>query len=132
MPNHPTHTHVKSQFQMQDSGGNGNLMGPFGAAATRGSGGVDSDIDNTTGFANGVGPYTEAGVGLLGISRGQIGAFYEREIEHNIDLLYTNADGLALAAGITRVQTGVPTTTQEPATQCWMFLVVRILRDSHL
>ena len=60
-----------------------------------------------------VGPYTEAGVGLLGISRGQIGAFYERNRAILI-LLYTNADGLALAAGITRVQTGVPTTTQEP------------------
>ena len=113
MPNHPTHTHVKSQFQMQDSGADGNLMGPFGAAATRGAGGVDANIDNTTGFANGVGPYTEAGVGLLGISRGQIGAFYEREIEHNIDLLYTNGDGLALPAGSNYAQAGVPTTTQE-------------------
>ncbi len=109
MPNHPTNTHVKSQFQPNGA----NLQGPFGAAASRGNTGIDSDILHTTGFSNGEGPYTDAGVGMLGISRGQIGAFYEREIEYNIDLIYTDGNGLPLETGFTSA-TNVPTNTQEP------------------
>ena len=99
MPNHPTHTHVKSQFEP-----NGDQLGPFGAANNASRPKLDGTtnteaLNSTTGFASGSGPYTEAGIGLLGISRGQIGAFYEREIEHNIDLIFTDQNGLALAAG---------------------------------
>ncbi len=96
MPNHPTFTNVQSEFQPN---GTDNL-GPFGAAAARGK------------TFSGTSPYKEDGKGLLGITRGQIGAFYEREIEYNIKLKYTDANGLPITSGFTGA-TAVSTVVDE-------------------
>ena len=40
--------------------------------------------------------YYENGKGMLGITRGQIGAFYERELEYNIQLTHTEENGLPI------------------------------------
>ena len=76
---HPTHTAVRSV--MEPPAGSPNPTGPFAAAAARGVSGAD---------------YYENGKGMLGITRGQIGAFYERELEYNIQLTHTEEDGLPI------------------------------------
>ena len=82
-PSHPTHTAVRSVFEAGT--GATHATGPFAAASARSSniGGPNAD-------------YLENGKGMLGITRGQIGAFYERELEYNILLTHTNADGLPI------------------------------------
>jgi hypothetical protein len=102
MPNHPTTEGVKSLFQPNGTStatGSTFIMGPFGAAQRRGL---------TYSATN---PYKENGKGMLGITRGQIGAFYEREIEYNIELLYTDGNGLPITSGF--ALTGVSTTVDE-------------------
>jgi hypothetical protein len=103
MPNHPTTESVKSVFQPNGTATTTNpgIMGPFGAAQARG---------NTFTSTN---PYKENGKGLLGITRGQIGAFYEREIEYNIELLNTDTNGLPLTTGFGT--SGIVTTVDEAA-----------------
>jgi len=76
---HPTHTAVRSV--MEPPTGAPHPAGPFAAAAARGVSGAD---------------YYENGKGMLGITRGQIGAFYERELEYNIILTHTEDDGLPI------------------------------------
>jgi hypothetical protein len=76
---HPTHTAVRSV--MEPPAGVTHPTGPFAAAAARGVSGAD---------------YYENGKGMLGITRGQIGAFYERELEYNIQLTHTDAAGLPI------------------------------------
>ena len=92
-PSHPTHTAVRSVFEVPS--GATDINGPFGAAAARGRGATNSADDN------------ENGVGMLGITRGQIGAFYEREIEYNIKLAYTDQDGLPDSTAGTAVNTTI-------------------------
>ncbi len=82
-PAHPTHTAVRSVFEVPAGGSN--LTGPFAAAA--------ADTNRTRGATNSA-DYNENGLGMLGIARGQIGAFYEREIEYNINLAHTDSSGL--------------------------------------
>lgn len=123
MPNHPTLTHVKSVFQPNDT--NTVQLGPFGQAANRptqdhlgnayAAGDPRGPLDVDTGRASAgtygsAGPYTELGVGMLGVTRGQIGAFYERDIEYNISLLFTDANGLADSSTST---TGLKTVLSE-------------------
>ena len=115
MPNHPTLEHVKSVFQPNGgvTGTNPGGLGPFGAAANRSVGSITVATDrvNSPGSATHQhGPYTELGKGMLGITRGQIGAFYEREIEYNIRLIYTDGNGLPITSGFgsaVSVQTSV-------------------------
>ena len=90
---HPTHGAVRSVFEVPS--GASDINGPFGAASARGRGATNSADDN------------EDGVGMLGITRGQIGAFYEREIEYNIKLAYTSADGLPDSTAGTAVNTTI-------------------------
>ena len=80
-PNHPTQSNVQSVFEPPSAAA---PLGPFGAAATRGLSGASSDA------------YDELGKGMLGITRGQIGAFYERELEYNIRLIHTDQEGLPI------------------------------------
>jgi len=106
-PSHPTHTHDRSVFEPPT--GTTHSTGPFAAAALRGLGASNeySSVDN-------IGVYTELGLGMLGITRGQIGAFYERDIEYNIQLAHTDADGLPI--DLTANPSGdlsVPTTIDE-------------------
>ena len=94
---HPTHTAVRSV--MEPPAGVAHPTGPFAAAAARGVSGAD---------------YYENGKGMLGITRGQIGAFYERELEYNIQLTHTDVDGLPI--NLTTNPNGdrsVPTTIDE-------------------
>ena len=124
MPNHPTLTHVKSVFQPND--GNSIQLGPFGQAANRptqdylgnayAAGDPRGPIDVDTGRASAgtygsPGPYTELGVGMLGVTRGQIGAFYERDTEYNVHLLFTDNQGLADSSNT--ATTGVETVLSE-------------------
>lgn len=115
MPNHPTLTHEKSVFEPK--GVTANALGPFGAANSRIGGGVNVPItvaterDTTTTVE---GPYTELGLGMLGITRGQIGAFYERHLEYNIKLIHTNSDGLPDTTAQAN-QNPVDTTLSEPS-----------------
>ena len=96
-PSHPTHTAARSVFEVPAGGSN--LTGPFAAAAARGLGATNSA------------DYNENGLGMLGITRGQIGAFYEREIEYNINLAYTDSSGLP----DNTANVFVPTTIDEAA-----------------
>ena len=96
-PSHPTHTAARSVFEVPAGGTN--LTGPFAAAAARGLGASNSA------------DYNENGLGMLGITRGQIGAFYEREIEYNINLAYTDSSGLP----DNTANVSVPTTIDEAA-----------------
>lgn len=96
-PSHPTHTASRSVFEVPAGGSN--LTGPFAAAAARGLGATNSA------------DYNENGLGMLGITRGQIGAFYEREIEYNINLAYTDSSGLP----DNTANVSVPTTIDEAA-----------------
>jgi len=82
-PAHPTHTAVRSVFEAPTGATHG--TGPFAAASARSGtiGGPNAD-------------YLEDGKGMLGITRGQIGAFYERELEYNIQLTHTEQDGLPI------------------------------------
>lgn len=104
MPNHPTTESVKSYFQ--PNGGTATTqsgrMGPFGAAQARGLTFTSSS------------PYKEDGKGMLGITRGQIGAFYEREIEYNIELINTDQNGLPITSGFSATA-GIPTSVDEAA-----------------
>lgn len=118
MPNHPTLEHVKSPLQPNGAttAGSSGLLGPFGAAANRSSGSITVATDrvNSAGSATHEhGPYTELGKGLLGVTRGQIGAFYEREIEYNIRLVYTDGNGLPLTSNFGSATAGVATTVDE-------------------
>ena len=87
-PSHPTHAHVRSVMEPPSSKDN---TGPFGAASLRGQGFASGNLD-----AAGNDVYSELGIGLLGITRGQIGAFYERDTEYNIRLVHTDIDGLPI------------------------------------
>ena len=64
-------------------------------------------------------PYKEDGKGMLGITRGQIGAFYEREIEYNIELINTDQNGLPITSGFSATA-GIPTSVDEAAFAVWM------------
>ena len=88
MPNHPTLTAVKSVFQPNGT----DQTGPFGAATYRPTTGTSGDPLGP--ITSALGPYKENGIGMLGVTRGQIGAFYERDIEYNIQLLFTDSQGL--------------------------------------
>ena len=101
-PNHPTHTHVQSVFEP-----NTTMLGPFGAASTRG-------FNAQTDFSGGEGPYTELGKAMLGVTRGRIGAFYERELEYNINLIHTDSAGAPIDLNTYPTGNGnVATTVQE-------------------
>ena len=82
-PAHTTHTAVRSVFEAPT--GITHATGPFAAASARSGsiGGPNAD-------------YLENGKAMLGITRGQIGAFYERELEYNIELTHTDEDGLPI------------------------------------
>jgi len=83
-PAHPTHTGVRSVFEPPS--GAPAATGPFAAATAR--------LSALPGYT--AANYHENGKGLLGITRGQIGAFYERELEYNIRLTHTDQDGLPI------------------------------------
>lgn len=96
---HPTHTAVRSV--MEPPAGTTHATGPFAAATAR--------LSGLSGYT--AADYYENGKGMLGITRGQIGAFYERELEYNIQLTHTEPDGLPIVnqAG----DFSVPTTIDE-------------------
>ena len=76
---HPTHSTTLESVLQGTTGGFG--LGPFNNRTTR-QGSTDS-------------AFFEGGIGWLGINRGQIGAFYEREITYNMNLKNTDSDGVA-------------------------------------
>ena len=76
---HPTHSTTLESVLQGTTGGSG--LGPFNNRASR-QGSTDS-------------AFFEGGIGWLGINRGQIGAFYEREITYNMNLKNTDAAGVA-------------------------------------
>jgi hypothetical protein len=103
-PSHPTHTGVRSVFEPPS--GAPAATGPFAAATTR--------LSALSGYT--AANYHENGKGLLGITRGQIGAFYERELEYNIRLTHTDADGLPIDLNANPSgNTNVATTVDEAA-----------------
>lgn len=100
-PAHPTHEGVRSVFESPT--GATHATGPFAAASAR-SGSIGGPNAN----------YLENGKGMLGITRGQIGAFYERELEYNIELTHTTADGLPIdLSSSPSGDFSVPTTVDE-------------------
>ena len=76
---HPTHSTTLESVLQGTTGGFG--LGPFNNRTSR-RGSTDS-------------AFFEGGIGWLGINRGQIGAFYEREITYNMNLKNTDQDGVA-------------------------------------
>ena len=71
---------------MEPPAGSSDPTGPFAAATAR--------LSALGGYT--AADYYENGKGMLGITRGQIGAFYERELEYNIQLTHTEEDGLPI------------------------------------
>jgi hypothetical protein len=76
---HPTHSTTLESVLQGTTGGSG--LGPFNNRTSR-RGSTDS-------------AFFEGGIGWLGINRGQIGAFYEREITYNMNLKNTDGAGVA-------------------------------------
>lgn len=120
MPNHPTLTHEKSVFEPKNSAAN--KMGPFGAALERIAGSSAdtfsmnlgaSEERSTSGTLDKQGPFTELGLGMLGVTRGRIGAFYERYMEYNVKLIHTTSAGLTDANSAN--QNPVTTNLHEPS-----------------
>lgn len=101
-PSHPTHTDFRSLVEAP--AGTANPAGPFAKAAAR--------TANARGFTAASTLDDENGVGLLGVTRGQIGAFYEREIDYNIALAFTNTAGLPDSSS---TNVAVTTTLSEPS-----------------
>ena len=76
---HPTHSTTLESILQGTDGTNG--LGPFNNRTSR-IGTTDS-------------AFFEGGIGFLGVNRGQIGAFYEREITYNMKLKNTDDAGVA-------------------------------------
>lgn len=76
---HPTHSTTLESVLQGTDGTDG--LGPFNNRTSR-KGTTDS-------------AFFEGGIGFLGINRGQIGAFYERELSYNMHLRNTDAAGVA-------------------------------------
>jgi hypothetical protein len=100
-PAHPTHDAVRSVYEAPTA--YSIKTGPFAAASLRSS---------NIGAPNAA--YLEDGKAMLGITRGQIGAFYERELEYNIRLTHTDDDGLPIdLAQFPNGNSNKPTTVDE-------------------